>query len=44
MKQRTGMEVEVEVWRAYGELCGREKLSPAWPWRSFSELALKTGS
>ncbi len=44
MKQRTGVVIEVEVWRAYRELCRRERLRPYFLVEEFLKLVVENGS
>lgn len=44
MKQQTGVRVDAEVWRAYRELCSREKLRPSRPIEEFLRLVLENDS
>ena len=44
MKFQTGLRVNGELWRAYRELCGREKLRPSQPIEDFLRLAVDSDS
>ena len=44
MKQRTGVEIEVEVWRAYRQICDREKLRLNVPLEEFLRVVVENGS
>jgi hypothetical protein len=44
MRQQTGVRVDAEVWRAYRELCSREKLRPSLPIEEFLRLVLEKES
>jgi hypothetical protein len=44
VKQRTGVEIEVEVWRAYREICDREKLRRYVPVEEFLRVVVENGS
>jgi hypothetical protein len=43
-KKQTGIWVDGQVWRAYRDLCGREKLRPAEPIEEFVRFVLRSGS
>jgi len=44
MKKQTGIWVDAQVWRAYRDLCSREKLRPAEPLEKFIRFVLRDGS
>jgi hypothetical protein len=44
LKRQTGVRVEAELWVAYRELCGREKLRPSQPIADFLRLVVDDDS
>jgi hypothetical protein len=44
VKLQTGIRVDVGLWRAYREVCGREKVRPGEPVEAFLGLVVDTGS
>jgi hypothetical protein len=44
LKKQTGIWVDGQVWRAYRDLCGREKLRPAEPIEEYVRFVLRNGS
>ena len=44
LKKQTGIWVDSQVWQAYRELCGRERLRPAEPIERFLRFVLRDGS
>jgi hypothetical protein len=44
MKQQTNLWIEVEVWRAYRELCRGEKLRSSVPLEEFLKVVVENGS
>jgi hypothetical protein len=44
VKLQTGIRVDAGLWRAYREVCGREKLRPAEPVEAFLGLVVETDS
>jgi hypothetical protein len=38
LKKQTGIWIDGQVWRAYRDLCGREKLRPAEPIEEYVRL------
>ena len=44
LKKQTGIWIDGQVWRAYRDLCGREKLRPAEPIEEYVRFVLRNGS